>query len=575
MNDLPYVSIVTGTFNRLKRLKMMIESTRLSVGVGIPYEIVLVDGGSTDGTLDYLKSQSDVVLIEQGKLVGAVKAFRAGFDAARGKYVIIANDDVTFRYESIQNSVAIMDDDPTIGMGCFPHNRYGAEYKVAKQPVVRDGRQTTDYYGQICIVPKWLGDKVGWWDPGVGYHTYAGDNELTCNIQELGLKVVALESCCVDDFVEKDELRKINSQNTQAGTIHPDSLLWRNKWSRRGLVGPVIPKFPTVSVESRKVPRMIYAPIYEDEAFPIQLKTKKGLREALSKRWLVSEISYRRHPELLYYGISMFNPDMVLIQYHDTRSVDLDLLNKIKSEFPKVILVSWNGDYSKERFANKDYKRCLKIFDLATFVCMDIQDEYLRDGINYRYWQIGFEEHETMDVLSSEAFDAVFQGNCYSKQRQAMGEMLRSHKEWHTGLYGKWPSHLKENGNSQYDFKMGDWIYRSSKIAIGDNGFPDSYAYVSNRLFQALHSGAFVLQQHIPGMTEVLGLEDEKHLIIWKDIWDLEKKIEEWLPRSSERSLIGSRGKSFVDMNHSFDSRVDELCEMLSAAGLPSPSLRR
>jgi hypothetical protein len=273
---------------------------------------------------------------------------------------------------------------------------------------------------------------------------------------------------------------------------------------------------------------MIYAPIYEDDSFPIQLKTKKGLREALSKRWLVSEINYRRHPDLLYYAISMFMPDIVLLQYHDTKSVNLDLLTSIKSEFPKTKLVSWNGDYSKERFENRDYKRCLQMFDLATFVCMDIQDEYLRENINYRYWQIGFEEHEILpDALDN--FDVVFQGNCYSKQRQAMGEMLRSHKEWKSALYGFWPSHLRSNGNTQYDFSKGDWIYRSSKIAIGDNGFPDSYAYVSNRLFQALHSGAFVLQQAIPGMTDVLGLEDEKHLIVWKDVWDLEAKIEEWI----------------------------------------------
>ena len=57
-----YVSVVSGTYNRLSRLKAMVNSVRSSVGVGIPYEIVLVDGGSTDGTLEWARAQSDIAL---------------------------------------------------------------------------------------------------------------------------------------------------------------------------------------------------------------------------------------------------------------------------------------------------------------------------------------------------------------------------------------------------------------------------------------------------------------------------------------------------------------------------------
>lgn len=557
---IPYVSIVTGTYNRLHSMKRMLDSVRSSVGVGIPYEVVFVDGGSNDGTLEFLRQQPDVVLIEQGELLGAVKAFNEGARKSRGKYVILANDDIVFRYESIQNAVAFMDDNPTVGIGCFPQNRYSLDYTVAKMPAVIDGKQTSTWYGQVCILEKALGDRVGWW--GTEYHTYAGDNELSCNVLELGLKVVPLESCCIDDFVLKDELRSKNSFNREKGVVHPDSKKWSDKWTRNGLRGPKVSNFPLIATPPRKVPRMVYAPIYEDDRYPNQLKTKHGLRDALSKEWLVTEVNYRRRPDDLYYAVSMFMPDYVLIQYHDPKYVTYDLMMKMKDEFKNTKFISWNGDYNGQMLASKSYRQVAKLFDLATFVCLDISADYIRDGINYRYWQIGFEECDQIPV-QSESVDVVFLGNCYSRTRQSMGEMLRFHKDWNTKLIGTWPSHIRADGNTMYDFSAGDAVYRSAKIAIGDNGFPDSYAYVSNRLFQALHSGVFLLQQEIPGMEEVLGLEDGHHLVTWKDLGDLERKIHEWLPKFSERSRIAIEGKRFVDQYHSFDRRVAELKFML------------
>jgi glycosyltransferase involved in cell wall biosynthesis len=73
------VSVVSGTFNRLVMLQKMVYSVRQSTA-GLSYEIVLCDGGSTDGTLAWIKQQPDIRLIEHGELRGAIAAFN---DAAR------------------------------------------------------------------------------------------------------------------------------------------------------------------------------------------------------------------------------------------------------------------------------------------------------------------------------------------------------------------------------------------------------------------------------------------------------------------------------------------------------------
>ncbi len=113
------LSIVTGTFNRLQLLAEMIESVRATVPSSISYEFVIVDGGSTDGTLEWCKRQRDVVLIEQGALLGAIKAFNAGAYAARGQYVILANDDVLFHIGSIVRAIVYLEEHPTCGAVAF------------------------------------------------------------------------------------------------------------------------------------------------------------------------------------------------------------------------------------------------------------------------------------------------------------------------------------------------------------------------------------------------------------------------------------------------------------------------
>src|SRR5689334_7817208 len=97
----PIISLVSGTVNRLSFLKNMLGSFRSCLLVGIEYEIIIVDGGSTDGTITWCKSQPDITLIEQGEKRGAIAAFDAGAYAANGEYVLLANDDIEFLAGSV------------------------------------------------------------------------------------------------------------------------------------------------------------------------------------------------------------------------------------------------------------------------------------------------------------------------------------------------------------------------------------------------------------------------------------------------------------------------------------------
>lgn len=109
----PLVSVVLGTYNRRKFLKTTLESVRNN-GTNFLYEIIVVDGGSTDGSLKWLIRQKDVITIVQHNRddfdqPSAQRSWgyfmNLGFKCAQGKYVLMISDDCLLVPGAIQKGV--------------------------------------------------------------------------------------------------------------------------------------------------------------------------------------------------------------------------------------------------------------------------------------------------------------------------------------------------------------------------------------------------------------------------------------------------------------------------------------
>ena len=87
------ISVVTGTLNRLKFLPKIIENT---VESNHEIELVLVDGGSTDGTIEFLKSinHDRINLIEHGKRSFYWHYMNLGIKESKHEWICQWNDDV-------------------------------------------------------------------------------------------------------------------------------------------------------------------------------------------------------------------------------------------------------------------------------------------------------------------------------------------------------------------------------------------------------------------------------------------------------------------------------------------------
>lgn len=195
MNPLqpPTLSIVLGTLQRRAYLERAIESARGAVG-NLTYEFVIVDGGSSDGTIEYLNAQPDVRPILQGERLGAVRAFMAGFGAARGEFVAALNDDLECVGTPLADAVKMLHADKKIGQVALPYlmpNEDHPHYELVNIPAL--GKVL---YANFGVMRRALGNELNWWGLGEDgkpiYYTYGGDTELSVKVWFKGLRVVPL-----------------------------------------------------------------------------------------------------------------------------------------------------------------------------------------------------------------------------------------------------------------------------------------------------------------------------------------------------------------------------------------------
>lgn len=94
------LSIVIPTLNEAKCIGLVIDELRSNLdGKGFDYEIVVVDGRSTDGTQDIARAKGAVVVNEPRKGYG--RAYKTGFERARGEIIATMDGDCTYPPDEI------------------------------------------------------------------------------------------------------------------------------------------------------------------------------------------------------------------------------------------------------------------------------------------------------------------------------------------------------------------------------------------------------------------------------------------------------------------------------------------
>lgn len=102
--------------------------------------------------------------------------------------------------------------------------------------------------------------------------------------------------------------------------------------------------------------------------------------------------------------------------------------------------------------------------------------------------------------------------------------------------------------------------YSSCKILLNDHWAEmKELDFPSNRLFDALACGAFIISDNIPSAHDLF----ENNIVTYDSIEDLDKKIDFYLTNELERDKKRKAGMNIVLSKHTFDNRADEIIETL------------
>lgn len=115
MNREPEITVIVVSYNTKDLLLSCLKSVYESRGVG-PIEIIMVDNGSTDGSVEAVQSlYPDVEMIKAKGNLGFSGANNLALPKVGGRYVLLLNSDAELRKDSLEIMKAFFDEHPDAG----------------------------------------------------------------------------------------------------------------------------------------------------------------------------------------------------------------------------------------------------------------------------------------------------------------------------------------------------------------------------------------------------------------------------------------------------------------------------
>jgi len=210
------LTVIVQAYNRIEKTKICVNSI-LKYTKNVDYELILVDNGSTDGTLDFYKSveHSRKKIVHVTKNVGSVVPVMKYVD---GRYVAYICNDTYVTQNWIENLLTCLRSDDAIGM-VVPASSNGSNlqginisfhsmdemYEKAAKYNHSDPRlwhERLRLVVQMAVFKREALDVAGIILDYGYYHDFS-DDDVTFRIRRAGYKTIL----CKDTFVHHDHIR--------------------------------------------------------------------------------------------------------------------------------------------------------------------------------------------------------------------------------------------------------------------------------------------------------------------------------------------------------------------------------
>ena len=183
----PLVTVIIPTFNRLNWISVCLDSIKSQTYSHI--ETIVIDDGSTDGTVEWLKSEPAYSFVRthvQPQNGGASNARNDGIRMARGELIVFIDSDDALLPNHIETAVAVFEKYPNLGLFCCDSTLIDSNGEVLfegrtwhqiqsqlrNSPVQTGFRSLTDIFLFSHVfpgftLPKAVFDKVGDFDQSI------------------------------------------------------------------------------------------------------------------------------------------------------------------------------------------------------------------------------------------------------------------------------------------------------------------------------------------------------------------------------------------------------------------------
>ncbi|QDT40357.1 SPBc2 prophage-derived glycosyltransferase SunS [Gimesia alba] len=238
--DYGLTSIIIVTHNQLPYTQQCIDSLRMRTDE--PYELILVDNGSTDGTPDYFNSLADADVILNSENLGFPAAVNQGIAAASGDNILLLNNDTLMTTGWLHRLLARLHSSEDIGIvGPVSNNISGPQQIPVTYTDLasldgfawdlgkRHDQQSLDesrLVGFCMLFKRTLVDKIGTLDERFGIGCFE-DDDFCRRANAAGYRTVI----AADSFVHHFGSRSFIGSNADfTGIMQENEQKYREKW---------------------------------------------------------------------------------------------------------------------------------------------------------------------------------------------------------------------------------------------------------------------------------------------------------------------------------------------------------
>lgn len=233
-------SIVILTHNKLDYTMQCIESIRRYTKTDT-YELIIIDNNSSDGTVEWLSNQSDLISILNDTNRGFPAGCNQGIEIATGDYILLLNNDTVVTNNWLENMLTCLNSDETIGaVGCVTNSCSYYQSIQVDYKDINDMQRFADSYnvsnplsweerlklvGYCMLIKRTVIDEVGSLDERFTPGNYE-DDDLSLRIRQAGYKLML----CKDTFIHHYGSVSFRENNKFGELLTINARKFEEKW---------------------------------------------------------------------------------------------------------------------------------------------------------------------------------------------------------------------------------------------------------------------------------------------------------------------------------------------------------